>query len=247
MTDFRLDRLRQWLDRGERLATSESAEVLPYFRGWVGNVEDTLALFPGWRPWARWWRCAPAHVRTIRHLEDGDREGMRQVIRDDLATLGHVYDLLADGAGPPAAEDLAMPACSVFLSYTWGDQELADDVAHKLNWFLFAVWRDSETLRIGDSLTRAIDAGMRGSRHGVLSLTPRFAGRPWPELELAALRALAGAGKGRRIFPVVYGVERPEKILGDTPWIELRAERRRLSSVDIERVVRRISLDLAPD
>ncbi len=53
------------------------------------------------------------------------------------------------------------------------------------------VWFDEWTLRLGDSLRRKIDEGLRASSFGVVVLSPGFFTKSWPQAELDALFAIA--------------------------------------------------------
>jgi hypothetical protein len=56
------------------------------------------------------------------------------------------------------------------------------------------VWYDEFELRIGDSLRRKIDAGITGSRFGIVVLPPRFFAKGWPQYELDGLVTMAVSG-----------------------------------------------------
>lgn len=49
------------------------------------------------------------------------------------------------------------------------------------------VWYDRFELKLGDSLRRSIDEGLRLSRFGVVVLSPHFFAKEWPQRELDAL------------------------------------------------------------
>lgn len=50
-------------------------------------------------------------------------------------------------------------------------------------------------MRIGDSLRRKIDAGIAGSRFGVVVLSPAFLRKSWPQYELDGLVTMQVSGK----------------------------------------------------
>jgi hypothetical protein len=67
------------------------------------------------------------------------------------------------------------------------------------------VWYDEFTLRVGDSLRREIDRGLRDSRYGVVVLSPPFFAKGWPQWELDGLVAKEVGGK-KVILPVWHNV-----------------------------------------
>ncbi len=67
------------------------------------------------------------------------------------------------------------------------------------------VWYDEFTLKVGDSLRRAIDRGLQHSRYGVVVLSPAFFAKEWPQKELDGLVAKEVGGK-KVILPVWHKV-----------------------------------------
>lgn len=49
------------------------------------------------------------------------------------------------------------------------------------------VWYDEFTLKVGDSLQRAVENGLLRSRYGIVVLSPRFLDKEWPQRELRVL------------------------------------------------------------
>ncbi len=67
------------------------------------------------------------------------------------------------------------------------------------------VWYDEFTLRVGDSLRRAIDRGLGNSRFGIVVLSPAFFRKEWPQKELDGLTAKEIDGR-KVILPVWHNV-----------------------------------------
>jgi hypothetical protein len=67
------------------------------------------------------------------------------------------------------------------------------------------VWFDEWTLKLGDSLRRKIDEGLRASAYGVVVLSPSFFAKNWPQAELDALFAIEMTGR-KVILPVRHGL-----------------------------------------
>lgn len=68
------------------------------------------------------------------------------------------------------------------------------------------VWYDEKSLKLGDSLRRAIDKGLSKSRFGVVVLSKAFFARNWPQYELDALAEREMAGKDKVLLPIWHDV-----------------------------------------
>ncbi len=73
----------------------------------------------------------------------------------------------------------------------------------------FCVGFDEFSLKVGDSLRRAIDSGLRLSRFGVIILSKDFFAKNWPQYELNGLVSREIEGK-KVILPVWHGVTKKE-------------------------------------
>jgi hypothetical protein len=78
------------------------------------------------------------------------------------------------------------------------------------------VWYDEFELKIGDSLRRKIDEGIRSSRFGVVVLSPSFFGKGWPNYELDGLVTLGIASGRSLILPIWHNVTQKD-VLGYSP------------------------------
>jgi hypothetical protein len=68
------------------------------------------------------------------------------------------------------------------------------------------VWYDEKSIKLGDSLRRAIDKGLSKSRFGIVVLSKAFFARNWPQYELDALAEREMAGNDKVLLPVWHGV-----------------------------------------
>lgn len=90
----------------------------------------------------------------------------------------------------------------VFISHASEDKEaFVRGLAAELTRLGLRVWFDEWTLRLGDSLRRKIDEGLRASSYGVVILSPSFFKKNWPQAELDALFAIEMSGR-KVILPV---------------------------------------------
>ena len=97
-----------------------------------------------------------------------------------------------------------------FISHAVEDQQsFVRPLAKALVQLGVKVWYSEFSLRLGDSLSRSIDAGLARSRHGVVVLSPHFFRKRWPERELQGLVAKEIDQPGT-ILPIWHGVDRHE-------------------------------------
>ena len=98
----------------------------------------------------------------------------------------------------------------VFLSHASEDKE---DVARPLALLLhergLRVWFDEFELKIGDNLVAKLNAGISGSRFGILVLSKDFFGKDWTNYELDALENLA-VTEDRILFPIWHNITAQE-------------------------------------
>lgn len=98
----------------------------------------------------------------------------------------------------------------VFFSHASEDKDsFVRGLATELTRLGLRVWFDEWTLRLGDSLRRKIDEGLRASSFGVVVLSPNFCTKNWPEAELDALFAIEMSGK-KVVLPVRHGLTHHE-------------------------------------
>ncbi len=97
-----------------------------------------------------------------------------------------------------------------FISHAHEDKKgVARPLASELGKLGFRVWFDEFSLKIGDSLRRSVDRGLRLSRFGVVILSKSFFAKNWPQYELNGLVSREIEGK-KVILPVWHGVSKRE-------------------------------------
>lgn len=72
------------------------------------------------------------------------------------------------------------------------------------------VWYDEFSLRVGDSLRRSIDVGLRQSLFGIVVLSPHFFEKQWSQWELDGLVARQNDGANDVILPIWHGIDRSD-------------------------------------
>lgn len=106
-----------------------------------------------------------------------------------------------------AEEKIAATPVDVFISYVASEaQEFARHLADALRDHNLVVWFDEDSIRIGESISEAINAGISQSRSGVVLLSKSFLRKPWPKKELAGLTQ-RGAYSNTPLFPVLLGID----------------------------------------
>jgi hypothetical protein len=104
----------------------------------------------------------------------------------------------------------------VFISHASEDkEEIARPLAEALQQAGLKVWYDEFSLKLGDSLRRSIDQGLRDSKFGLVILSPNFFAKEWTQRELDGLTAREIVGD-KVILPVWHKVTFQD-VLGYSP------------------------------
>lgn len=69
-----------------------------------------------------------------------------------------------------------------------------------------AVWYDDFSLKLGDSIRRALDKGLKQSRFGVVVMSKAFFKKKWPQYELDGLAEREMSGDEKVLLPVWHGI-----------------------------------------
>ncbi len=98
----------------------------------------------------------------------------------------------------------------VFISHASEDKDaIARPLAEALQKRGFRVWYDEFTLKLGDSLRRTIDRGLRESTYGIVILSKAFFAKEWPQKELDGLFTREKDGK-KVILPIWHHLTKEE-------------------------------------
>jgi len=127
----------------------------------------------------------------------------------------------------------------VFVSHASEDKDdFVRDFVKCLQQQGLKVWYDEFTLRVGDSLRRSIDNGLKNSRYGIVVLSEAFFSKEWPQRELDGLFAREVNGE-KVILPIWHKISKNE-VLKFSPII---ADMLALntSSFTIEEIAKEIS------
>jgi hypothetical protein len=106
----------------------------------------------------------------------------------------------------------------LFISHAYEDKaEVVQPLATVLRKLGVRVWYDEFTLRVGDSLSRSIDEGLRESRFGLVVLSPSFFAKGWPQHELSGLWSRE-IGQEKVILPLWHRITK-EEVLAQSPTL----------------------------
>lgn len=96
----------------------------------------------------------------------------------------------------------------VFICHASEDKEtFVRPLAEALRSENVAVWYDEFTLKLGDSIRRSLDKGLKQSRFGIVVLSNAFFEKKWPQYELDGLAEREMKGADKVILPIWHGVD----------------------------------------
>lgn len=123
----------------------------------------------------------------------------------DPDTSMSLADVLSSKAG-----DTEALSYDAFISHASEDKaDLVRPLADALVKRGRRIWYDDFTLRIGDSLRRSIDKGLRMSRFGIVILSHSFFSKRWPQYELDGLISREMTS-GKVVLPIWHGVTKSD-------------------------------------
>ena len=155
----------------------------------------------------------------------------REMEKQKMQSL-HSFDVLKP-------QPIIQTTYDVFVSHASEDKDdFVRDFVKCLQLHGLKVWYDEFTLRVGDSLRRSIDNGLKNSRYGIVVLSEAFFSKEWPQRELDGLFAREINGE-KVILPIWHKISKNE-VLKFSPIIaDLLALN--TSSFTIEEIAKEIS------
>jgi hypothetical protein len=111
-----------------------------------------------------------------------------------------------------------MKRFDAFISHASEDKiPFVRDLAYSLKRRGYEIWYDDFSLKVGDSLRKAIDHGLSTSRFGIVILSSNFFRKGWANYELGGIVAL-DVGSGGTILPVWLNVDKSD-VLSYSPLL----------------------------
>jgi hypothetical protein len=133
----------------------------------------------------------------------------------------------------------------VFISHASEDKAaVVTPLAERLRELGVTVWLDAFELKIGDGLRRKIDAGLAGSRFGIVVLSRSFFRKGWPQYELDGLVTLEVSGK-QNLLPVWHEISKDE-VMAQSPSLADKIARS-TAQFTIEEIATEIASVVRPD
>lgn len=116
----------------------------------------------------------------------------------------------------PEGDALGGQTWDVFISHASEDKDaVAIPLRNALAELGVTVWLDKTELKLGDSLRRKIDQGIRSSRFGIVVLSETFFGKGWTNHELDGLVTRNVAGE-QSLLPIWHDLS-AEQVRGYSP------------------------------
>jgi hypothetical protein len=110
----------------------------------------------------------------------------------------------------PSSMPSTVNKSDVFISHASEDKEaVAQPLATALEALDVSVWLDVIELKIGNSLRRKIDQGIRSSRFAAVIFSASFFAKGWTEYELDGIVTRSVAGE-QNLLPIWHNVTRDE-------------------------------------
>lgn len=147
-----------------------------------------------------------------------------------------------DLAGVPLARIPANDETRIFLSHKWANKEMVRRYHAALRQVGFSPWLDEEAIVAGETLHRALDAGMERSCAAVFFVTTAFQDEKWirQEVDLAMQRKVE-RGLKFQVITLVFGDGAVPQPLRKYVYIKVEHE------LDgIREIVRALPIELGP-
>ncbi len=134
-------------------------------------------------------------------------------LRDTVSTREAQFRSLAGPAASALPQSAALVRTDVFISHASEDKdEIARPLAEALEARGIRVWYDELSIEWGGSIRRAIDAGIAGTRFGLVVLSRHFIKKQWTQAELDGLfnRQIGDSSGDGFILPLWHNITADE-------------------------------------
>lgn len=120
----------------------------------------------------------------------------------------------------------------VFISHASEDkEEFVKPLVEALQAAGYKVWYDEFTLKIGDSLRRSIDSGLKSSRYGIVIFSSAFFAKNWTQYEVDGL--VTREMEGRKVILPIWHMVSKNQVQNFSPSLaDKKAINSSLSTID---------------
>ena len=120
----------------------------------------------------------------------------------------------------------------VFISHASEDKkEFVEPLVEALQAAGYKVWYDEFTLKIGDSLRRSIDNGLKNSRYGIVIFSSAFFAKNWTQYEVDGL--VTREMEGRKVILPIWHMVSKNQVQNFSPSLaDKKAINSSLSTID---------------
>lgn len=120
----------------------------------------------------------------------------------------------------------------VFISHASEDkEEFVKPLVEALQASGYKVWYDEFTLKIGDSLRRSIDNGLKNSRYGIVIFSSAFFAKNWTQYEVDGL--VTREMEGRKVILPIWHMVSKDQVQNFSPSLaDKKAINSSLSTID---------------
>lgn len=149
-----------------------------------------------------------ALVKKQQKEEIEHQKKLKREIDSIKASTQYITGVTASTSPNPNFE--SEPEYDLFISHASEDKDdFVRPLAETLQELGVKVWYDEFTLKVGDSLRRNIDTGLRNSKYGTVVLSADFIKKEWTNYELDGLVAREMNGH-KMILPIWHRISKTE-------------------------------------
>lgn len=136
---------------------------------------------------------------------------MENIQRNQSMSLGYQRE---EPESAPTASTAAGPVAKhtkfdVFLSHASEDKDtIARPLYEALQSAGVTVWFDEAVLRLGDNLRRKVGDGLARCNYGIITISPSFLSKEWPQRELDGLAAREVADGKTILLPIWHEIDK---------------------------------------
>lgn len=135
---------------------------------------------------------------------------LKREIESIKASTQHITGATASPYLDVTPEPEPEPEYDLFISHASEDKDdFVRPLAETLQGLGLKVWYDEFSMKVGDSLRRKIDSGLRNSRYGTVVLSADFIKKEWTNYELDALVAREMNGH-KMILPIWHKITKTD-------------------------------------